>query len=345
MSVGYVAVQWNRQKKIYDLVLWSFIVVFLVLFITLEKLIHPLITDETAIIRATALVSFILLHLVLIIGPLCRIDDRFLPLLYNRRHLGVSLFLIASVHGIFSILQFHSLGNTSTIMSVFTSNVNYRNISEFPFQTLGFISLVILFVMAITSHDFWLKNLSPWIWKSLHMLVYLAYALIILHVATGALQYESHPLYWVLLVTGLAIGSSLHILAGLKENKKLKRKNSEEDHGFYRLGKFEDLVDNRALTANIEGKQIAIFRYGDKVSAVESVCKHQLGPIGEGQIIDGCITCPWHGHQYRPEDGQSPPPFDERLDVYSTKLIDGMIWVNPLPVGRLMDSKHSFNDK
>jgi nitrite reductase/ring-hydroxylating ferredoxin subunit len=30
----------------------------------------------------------------------------------------------------------------------------------------------------------------------------------------------------------------------------------------------------------------------------------QNGPLGEGRIVDGCITCPWHGYQYRPDTGR-----------------------------------------
>ena len=48
--------------------------------------------------------------------------------------------------------------------------------------------------MAATSHDFWLHNLSAPVWKRLHMLVYVAYALLIAHVTLGALQSETSPL-------------------------------------------------------------------------------------------------------------------------------------------------------
>ena len=42
--------------------------------------------------------------------------------------------------------------------------------------------------MAATSHDFWLHNLSPYVWKSLHMGVYVAYGLLVLHVLLGVVQ-------------------------------------------------------------------------------------------------------------------------------------------------------------
>ena len=262
------------------------------------------------------------------IGPLARLDIRFLPLLYNRRHLGVSMFLIALIHGVFSIVQFHALGDINPIVSVFTSNQNYQTISEFPFQILGFFALIILFLMAATSHDFWLKNLNPKVWKALHMGVYIAYGLLITHV----LQYENSPRYWMILIIGFIAIASLHIIAGIKETKRLKElDNILVEEGFYEIASVEEIVENRAKTIFIEDQNIAVFKYDGKVSAVHNVCKHQMGPLGEGKIVDGCITCPWHGYQYLPENGQSPPPFKEKLSTYEVKIIKGKIWINPSP--------------
>jgi len=49
--------------------------------------IHPNATAETLLIRGFGTARLLLLHVILCIGPLCRLDRRFLPLLYNRRHL------------------------------------------------------------------------------------------------------------------------------------------------------------------------------------------------------------------------------------------------------------------
>lgn len=333
MSNTYSPVLWNRQKKKYDTFLWLGILFFFILYSGLQLVLKPNISIETLIIRGTALSAFVLLHLILIIGPLCRIDARYLPLLYNRRHMGVSMFVLAAIHGIFCIIQFHTLGDTNAIVSVFISNQNYSSISSFPFQIFGFFALIILFAMAATSHDFWLKNLSPRLWKILHMGVYLAYALIIVHVATGALQYESHFIYWVILVLGFITISSLHLYTGFSEVRKLaKDKESKELDGFYQVCAVDEIDDQCATTVFINDQNIAIFKYDDKISAVHNVCKHQMGPIGEGQIIDGCITCPWHGYQYKPENGQSPPPFKEKLSTYQVKVKNDQVWVDPRPM-------------
>jgi nitrite reductase/ring-hydroxylating ferredoxin subunit len=62
---------------------------------------------------------------------------------------------------------------------------------------------------------------------------------------------------------------------------------------------------------------------------VANVCAHQQGPLGEGKVIDGCITCPWHGWNYRPGDGCSPPPFQEVVETFPTRIAGNRVWVNP----------------
>ena len=45
--------------------------------------------------------------------------------------------------------------------------------------------------------------------------------------------------------------------------------------------------------------------------------------------MDGCITCPWHGYQYRPESGSSPPPFNDVVPTYSLRVESGRVLVDP----------------
>ncbi|HEX5171459.1 MAG TPA: Rieske 2Fe-2S domain-containing protein [Cyclobacteriaceae bacterium] len=331
MSASYKPVLWNRQKRIYDATLIGFVVTYLTLFITLTLLTNPDVTEETLIIRSTATLAILLLHVILMIGPLCRINPVFLPLLYNRRHLGVTMFCVAAIHGTFSIIQFHALGNVNPILSVFLSNTHYPSLTRFPFQVFGFFALIIFFLMAITSHDFWLHNLGPRFWKTLHMMVYLAYSLIIFHVMLGVIQYETSPVLSVLLGIGLIAIISLHLIGAIKERKNDLPQHENSLDGFVRVCHVDDIINNRAKVICVDKERVAIFKYDGKISAVSNVCKHQNGPLGEGRIVDGCVTCPWHGYQYLPQNGSSPPPFKEKVATYDVKIIDKEIWLNPIP--------------
>jgi methionine sulfoxide reductase heme-binding subunit len=332
VSVRHSAVLWNRQKRIYDGALAGLIVAYLATFSVAMALLHPDATAETILIRALGTCAFVLLHVILCIGPLARLDRRFLPLLYNRRHLGVTMFVLALAHGAFSIVQFHALGDTNPLVSVFTANSRYGSLANFPFQPLGFFALLILFLMAATSHDFWLHNLSPHFWKRIHMLVYAAYALLVGHVVFGVLQSERNPLFAVLLATGAAAVLTLHFVAARREQGIDEAPVHGRNDGLIEVCSVDDILEKRAVVVPAGGERVAVFRYDGKVSAVSNVCRHQNGPLGEGRIIDGCITCPWHGYQYQPECGASPPPFTDRIATYRTRVEDGRVYLDPRPL-------------
>ena len=334
MSAEYQAVLWNRNKKLYDLGVATGIVVFLGLFVGIGISSGAQATIETLLIRGLGAGALLLLHVVLAIGPLCRLDPRFLPLLYNRRHLGVCMFLLAAAHGGFSIIQFHGLGVLNPLVSVLVSNGNYDSLTQFPFQAPGLVALVILFLMAATSHDFWLANLTPPAWKSLHMLVYLAYGLILVHVALGSLQAAERPtVLAVLLGVGFVGIGSLHLVAGWRGRlPALAAKTGTEAVDVCAV---LDIPLEHARILVLSGERVAVFRYrtddGERIAAVSNVCQHQNGPLGEGRVIDGCITCPWHGYQYRPEDGCSPPPFTETIPTFNVRVENGRVLVDPRP--------------
>lgn len=331
MSAGYTAVGWNRQKKLYDWFIFGFCALYLLTFVLVTAFINPDYTFETVLIRSVSTLAVLLLHVILSIGPLARLNRRFLPLLYNRRHLGVTMFCIAAVHGGFSIFQFHALGNVNPFVSLFTSNTRFFSLSGFPFQSLGFFALVIFFLMAATSHDFWLHNLSPKVWKTLHLFVYLAYFLIVMHVMLGVIQYETHPVFMLLVSAGALWLVTLHLIAGRREVKKDSERFDLSKEGFVKVCTVNEFEEGRAKMFCIGEERIAVYKHENKLYALHNVCKHQGGPLGEGKIIDGCITCPWHGYQYLPNNGQSPPPFTEKVSTYDVRVNGLEVWVHPTP--------------
>ncbi len=342
MGHAYQAVSWNRQKKIYDFTLLGIVLLTASAFGTITALRHPETTAETFIIRFTAITALLLLHVTLAIGPLARMRAGFLPLLYNRRHLGVTLAMLALIHGIFAIIQFHALGDRNPLVSVFTAYGNdylspldgFRAISRFPFEIFGFLALLVLFLMAATSHDFWLHNLGPRLWKRLHQLVYVAYAFLLAHVLFGIVQAEQSWVIPVFLAIGFCGLVVLHFLAATKERRLDRLLNQAGVEGFTQVATIRELTEGMGKVVVAGGVRYALFVRNGRIFALSNVCRHQGGPIGEGRIVNGCITCPWHGYQYKAEDGCSPPPFHEILETYPVKLIGERVFLstraNPL---------------
>lgn len=332
MGLEYSAVQWNRQKRLYDFVLVGAVGVFLILFGILSKVLFPFVTDEIMLMKAFGAAAFILLHVILCIGPLCRLNPKFLPLLYNRRHAGVTMAMLSLIHAALVILTYHAGGDTNPILSIFKGSPLTSSVTGVPFQPFGFFALVILLLMAATSHDFWLTNLSAPVWKSLHMLVYVAYGLLVLHVTFGVLQAELKVAYVAITAFGLVTVLGLHIAAAFRESPADQaRDDSALDDGFVDACAVTDIPEKRARIVCLSGERVAIFKYDGKISAISNVCQHQNGPLGEGKILNGCITCPWHGYQYLPETGDSPPPFVEKVPTFNVRVKKARVLVCPKP--------------
>lgn len=332
MSHDYRTVQWTPFKRRYDLWIGAGVVVYLAVFVAVTVLTRPpgeSMTELQLMIRATGSLGFLMLTLILTIGPLARLSPRFRPMLYNRRHLGVTTFTIALAHAVLVLIWYHGFGVLDPLTSLFVSNPRYDSIAGFPFESLGALALVILFLMAATSHDFWNTNLGPVLWKTLHMGVYLAYAALVAHVALGVIQFEKHPVYVSALAASVAVVAALHLVSAATGRRSARAPDAQ---GWIDAGPAGEIPDGHATVVTPpRGERIAVFRDGNRFMGLSNVCRHQGGPLGEGRIVDGCVTCPWHGFQYDPATGRSPPPFTERVSTYATRIEAGRVLVDPRP--------------
>lgn len=335
MSHGYQVVTWTRFKKRYDLLLVASVVGFIAVFLAVTLGTNPAANLVQVLIRAFGLTAILLLHFILAIGPLARLDVKLLPLLYNRRHLGVMMFVLAFIHGGMALFWYHAAGTLNPILSVFVSDWGVHP-GAFPFQAFGALALMILFVMAATSHDFWLTNLTAPVWKTLHMSVYVAYLFLVVHVAFGVIQAESSPLYIGLFALGAVVLIGLHLTAARREwSRDVSRTVTPIAEGMVPVAKTADLPLDEAVAVSLSGERVAVLRYleggVEKVSVLSGVCQHQNGPLSEGKFVHGCLTCPWHGYQYKPDSGASPAPFSEKVPTFNVRVENGEVFVHPIP--------------
>ena len=59
---------------------------------------------------------------------------------------------------------------------------------------------------------------------------------------------------------------------------------------------------------------LVVVRIGDTIHAMHSVCAHAGGPLDQGQVVDGCLQCPWHGSRFSLADGRvrrGPSVYDQ----------------------------------
>lgn len=329
MTVKYMPVQWYRSKIVYDLVVLACVFAYVAIFLWLA----PMFAGDAkpadgAIIgaRAFGTCAFLMLSVILCIGPLARLDRRFLPLLYNRRHFGVITALVALTHAMFIINWYFDFSPTPRFEALLTANESYGQLLGFPFETLGILALLSLAILAATSHDFWLRFLGPRLWKGLHYLVYAAYGLAVGHVALGSLQSQTHQAFTIVTAVSVLVVCGLHVTAAMRERRDAARAPADD---WVKVAAVAEFVEGVARIVRFDnGERVAVFRNEGRLSAISNACAHQNGPLGEGQISDGCVTCPWHGFQYRLADGCTPAPFTEKVSTYALRRQGDAIFVS-----------------
>jgi nitrite reductase/ring-hydroxylating ferredoxin subunit/DMSO/TMAO reductase YedYZ heme-binding membrane subunit len=331
MSVLYRPVGWTRFKIVYDIVLLGGIALYLLAYLRLGPAVAPVgrpLDGPTRAMDAYGTCALLLLTVALAIGPLARLDPRFLPLLYNRRHLGVMTAVVATAHANAVLGWYFAYSPTDPYVALLGADTGSGHWQGFPFIPFGIFALLVLWALAATSHDFWLHFLTPPIWKALHLLIYAAYAALVLHVALGALQDARNPTLAVLVAFSVAIVGGLHVVAARQD----RAGPAPSVRDWVAVGPATAVPQDRAVVVRVPGgAAVAVFRHAGGFSAIANLCAHQNGPLGEGRVVDGLIVCPWHGYQYRPEDGCSPPPFTERVRTYTLRADGGNLFVRARP--------------
>lgn len=329
MSVKYTPVQWNPNKWIYDGVMLAGVAAFLwvFLYLTPDALGHrPAINPQIHNARAFGACAFVMLTVILCIGPLARLDKRFLPLLYNRRHFGVMTSFVALTHAGYILNWYFAFSSTNKLVGLLSANTSFGQIAGFPFEIFGIIALICLLILATTSHDFWLKFLTPPVWKRLHYLIYLAYFAVAAHISLGILQDQQNHVFTVIFIGGALAVIALHLAASWSE----RDDSGARDGAWVAVARTSDFREGFAkITRLPNGDRVAVYLMEGQLSAISNACAHQNGPLGEGRVIDCLVTCPWHGFQYDVRSGRSPAPFTEMVPTYRLRLVGDAVQVHP----------------
>lgn len=89
-----------------------------------------------------------------------------------------------------------------------------------------------------------------------------------------------------------------------------------------------DVVDDKPLRADADGVPIMLLRRSGRIVALTDRCTHRGGPLHDGTLEDGVITCPWHGSRFCVDDGtvvEGPATRPEA--VFETRVLAGRVEV------------------
>jgi nitrite reductase/ring-hydroxylating ferredoxin subunit len=87
------------------------------------------------------------------------------------------------------------------------------------------------------------------------------------------------------------------------------------------------VVENDGLVVNVNNTEIALFRVGGEIMAFDNECPHLGGPIGEGMVSNGAVTCPWHAWPFDLRTGECEINPAAKLTRYESKVEAGRVFV------------------
>ncbi|MDK1039339.1 MAG: thiamine pyrophosphate-binding protein, partial [Actinomycetota bacterium] len=101
----------------------------------------------------------------------------------------------------------------------------------------------------------------------------------------------------------------------------------ESELTWFRVGD-TDIIDVGEVTVVQAGHHaLALSRTEPGWGALVNRCPHQGGPLGEGLIEDCWLICPWHGWEYDPVTGETPGPFDDKVDSYAVDVRSDGVYI------------------
>jgi nitrite reductase/ring-hydroxylating ferredoxin subunit len=67
----------------------------------------------------------------------------------------------------------------------------------------------------------------------------------------------------------------------------------------------DELRHDGRRSARIDGRDLAVFRVGEEERCPDGLCPREGGPMAQGDVTNGVVTCPWHGCAFHCDDGRS----------------------------------------
>ncbi len=150
----------------------------------------PGVDPTTLLLRTAAISAFVLLHLVLLIGPWSWQSRFVMRLVKHRRHMGVTVFLLGLLHYAL-ILRTYYGGDVKSLLA------------GGPVVLLGYTALFIFFAMAVISRDHAQRHISEAWWQRIHVGWLLGYAAFVL--VAVSFQQRPYPAWIPVVAAGVVL--------------------------------------------------------------------------------------------------------------------------------------------
>jgi 3-phenylpropionate/trans-cinnamate dioxygenase ferredoxin subunit len=90
----------------------------------------------------------------------------------------------------------------------------------------------------------------------------------------------------------------------------------------------DEIAPGQAREFDVGEWRVLVCNVGGELYAVEDVCPHDRGPLGEGRLRGATIECPRHGARFDVRDGSvKAPPAVRPVPCLPVRVVDGRVVV------------------
>jgi nitrite reductase/ring-hydroxylating ferredoxin subunit len=89
---------------------------------------------------------------------------------------------------------------------------------------------------------------------------------------------------------------------------------------FEKVANLRELPADTVIEVTVRGEQYAICNAGGSISAMWGICPHAGGPLGQGQIAEGRVVCPYHMWEFDCRTGENDFDPATRVPTYPVKV-------------------------
>jgi nitrite reductase (NADH) small subunit len=90
--------------------------------------------------------------------------------------------------------------------------------------------------------------------------------------------------------------------------------------GFVKVANVNDVEEGRGKVVEANNRVIALFKKNGSFYALDNSCKHEGGPLGEGELEGDMVVCPWHQWKYSIKTGNNTAMPNIKIDTFKVKI-------------------------
>ena len=97
--------------------------------------------------------------------------------------------------------------------------------------------------------------------------------------------------------------------------------------GRIQIASVGEVGEGQARVVEVDGRSIAVFNVAGQFYAIDNVCPHRGGPLGEGDVEGKIVVCPWHAWRWDVTTGANANNPAVRVACYPVTVEGGNIFV------------------